>query len=87
VTVEGLDRDVYIDSQVARNRAFEGDIVIVQLNDKSKWKVVKKEEDEAHPEEEKMQDQVKLMEELFDDEEEEEEESKVNKVGWVLFGS
>jgi len=37
VSVEGFDKDVLIDGVFARNRAFEGDIVVIRLNDPSEW--------------------------------------------------
>jgi len=53
VSVEGFDKDVLIDGVFARNRAFEGDVVVIRLNDPSEWEVVKDdkddEEDEAEP--------------------------------------
>ena len=79
MTCEGLDKDVYIDGLVTRNRAFEGDIVIVQLYDKSKWKRVKKndeEDDEEKEEDEEEKIAQQVANELFEDE----EEHKVNKV-------
>lgn len=48
----GLERDIYIPGLKARNRAFEGDIVVVQLYDKSKWKVLGNNEDEENNQEE-----------------------------------
>lgn len=53
VSVEGFDKDILIDGVFARNRAFEGDVVVIRLNDPSEWEVVKDdkddEEDEAEP--------------------------------------
>lgn len=40
VTAEGLARDVCLETTVHRNRAFDDDTVIVELNDISQWKVV-----------------------------------------------
>eukprot|EP00742_Colponemidia_sp_Colp-10_P006144 GILJ01006577.1.p1 GENE.GILJ01006577.1~~GILJ01006577.1.p1 ORF type:complete len:1422 (-),score=259.03 GILJ01006577.1:145-4323(-) len=38
VTVEGLARDVFIDGMADRNRAFDGDTVVLELYGKEKWK-------------------------------------------------
>jgi hypothetical protein len=59
VTVEGLDQDVYIDGYIHRNRALEGDTVVVELVDKSQWKTRKTAKEEEVEE---------LVEELLDDE-------------------
>jgi DIS3-like exonuclease 2 len=46
VTAEGLSKDVYVEGFTTRNRAMDGDIVVVQLYEKSKWKVLKNIDDE-----------------------------------------
>jgi len=63
VTVEGFDKDIIIDGIVDRNRAFEGDTVIIRLNDPSKWQVEK-------------ETKTKAAEHEADAEEEEEEEEE-----------
>ncbi len=46
VSVEGFDKDILIDGMVDRNRAFDGDTVIIKIHDKSKWEVVKEAKEE-----------------------------------------
>ncbi len=36
-----LDKDIYLDGLICRNRAMEGDTVIVELYPQNKWKVMK----------------------------------------------
>ncbi len=36
-----LDKDIYLDGLISRNRAIEGDTVIVELYPQNKWKVLK----------------------------------------------
>eukprot|EP01119_Soliformovum_irregulare_P004628 TRINITY_DN1568_c0_g2_i2.p1 TRINITY_DN1568_c0_g2~~TRINITY_DN1568_c0_g2_i2.p1 ORF type:complete len:1119 (+),score=333.19 TRINITY_DN1568_c0_g2_i2:22-3357(+) len=40
VTVDGLERDIYIDGSTNRNRALEGDTVVVRLEPVAKWKIL-----------------------------------------------
>jgi len=50
-TCEGLPLDVFIDGTIARNRALEGDIVVVELlKDLEKWKVYKDAKEEESEE-------------------------------------
>ncbi len=67
-TVEGLTKDVYIEGFTQRNRAFEGDVVVVELYDKSKWKILKSVLEEEEDEEKEPKVVSELMEELFEDE-------------------
>jgi exoribonuclease R len=46
VTAEGLLQDVYIDGSRARNRALDGDTVVVKLFPRDQWKILKSEEDD-----------------------------------------
>jgi DIS3-like exonuclease 2 len=52
VTVDGVPTDIYLNGLYARNRAFDSDIVVVQLLDKSKWKVLNASQDEGDDNEE-----------------------------------
>jgi len=50
-TTDGIVLDVYIDGQTHRNRALEGDIVVVELYlDVEKWKVLKDAKEEVNEE-------------------------------------
>lgn len=44
------DRDIFIDGVVARNRALNGDLVVVKLLPEEQWKVIKPESGDKEPE-------------------------------------
>lgn len=44
---EGFARDIYIPGLVARNRALEGDIVVVELYPKEQWRILEQEARQA----------------------------------------
>ena len=39
VTIDGLDIDIYLDGDRGRNRSLEGDLVVLAIEEKSKWKM------------------------------------------------
>jgi DIS3-like exonuclease 2 len=39
VTIDGLGIDIFLDGDRGRNRSLEGDLVVIALEDKSKWKI------------------------------------------------
>lgn len=55
------DRDIFIDGVVARNRALNGDVVVVRLLPEEQWKVIKA---EANDKETEGADELELPEEL-----------------------
>lgn len=52
ITVEQLSKDVLVEGFTQRNRALEGDIVVIQLNDKLLWKALKTIDQDKEDEEE-----------------------------------
>eukprot|EP01114_Cavostelium_apophysatum_P019410 TRINITY_DN6252_c0_g1_i2.p1 TRINITY_DN6252_c0_g1~~TRINITY_DN6252_c0_g1_i2.p1 ORF type:complete len:1327 (-),score=433.29 TRINITY_DN6252_c0_g1_i2:12-3866(-) len=74
VTAPGFNQDILIETFIRRNRAFEGDIVVVEVFDKSKWKQVKSLDDDE-VEETVAQE---LAEELFDPSDESDEDDVVD---------
>eukprot|EP01116_Phalansterium_solitarium_P017066 TRINITY_DN4115_c2_g1_i1.p1 TRINITY_DN4115_c2_g1~~TRINITY_DN4115_c2_g1_i1.p1 ORF type:complete len:1229 (-),score=429.00 TRINITY_DN4115_c2_g1_i1:213-3770(-) len=47
VTVPGFKKDVFIDGIIQRNRAFEGDTVVIELVDRKFWRLAKGVKEEA----------------------------------------
>lgn len=79
VTVAGLDEDVFIDGYIDRNRALEGDTVVVELVDKSQWKVRKTAKSDVDVEED-IAVVEEVVEELLDDEQLDNDERTVEDV-------
>lgn len=43
VTVKGLDVDVYLEGRKARNRAYDGDKVVIRIAPQTEWKIITEE--------------------------------------------
>lgn len=80
MTVVGLGEDVFIDGYIDRNRALEGDTVVVELVDKSLWKVRKTAQKPEGEEEDEMAVVEEVVEELLDDEQLDNDERIVEDV-------
>lgn len=79
VTVEGLNEDVYIDGYIDRNRALEGDAVVVELKDKGLWKL-RKTTTTTVREEEEVEVVEEVVEELLEDEQIDNDERTIEDV-------